>query len=322
MKIIIPLLAIAGMLSAYTAHAQTELNTETKTTTLKPFRHLDLAVTLGSTGVGVDVASPINKSIQVRAGFSLMPKIEPSMHFGIESGKIGDDGKWVNTKFENMASKLEELTGYKVDNQIDMKGESNFYNFHLLVDFFPLRNKHWHLTTGFYLGPSAVAKAYNTTEDMPSLMAVGIYNNLYNKIEAGEPIMGDDFYLSPDIEDKFKEYGRMGIHVGDKVSDGQPYMMEPDGNSMVKAEIKVNRFKPYFGFGYGGALLKNDDRYNISFDCGVMIWGGKPQIITHDGTDLAKDVTNIGGKVGDYVKAIKQFTVYPVINLRISYRLF
>ena len=38
--------------------------------------------------------------------------------------------------------------------------------------------------------------------------------------------------------------------------------------------------------------------------------------------DLAKDVRNIGGKVGDYVDVMKKFKVYPVINLRISKRLW
>ena len=38
--------------------------------------------------------------------------------------------------------------------------------------------------------------------------------------------------------------------------------------------------------------------------------------------DLAKDVRNIGGKEGDYVDVLKAFKVYPVINVRISRRLW
>lgn len=298
------------------------LSSEPEGTKLNVFNHLDLSVVAGTEGIGLDVAAPLGNMFQVRAGYSFVPHIEPNMYFGIEGGKIGDDGKWVSTKFEKMAAKLEELTGYSVDDQITMKGEPNFHNFKLLVDVFPFHNKHWHFTTGFYWGASTVAKAYNTTEDMPSLLAVGIYNNIYNKVLAGEPIIGDDIYLSPDYEDKIKSYGRMGIHMGDKVSDGTPYMMEPDANGMVKARIKVNSFRPYLGAGYGGALLKNNDKYSISCDLGVLFWGGKPQIITHDGTDLARDVRNVGGKAGDYVDVIKKFTVYPIINVRLTRRLF
>ena len=90
----------------------------------------------------------------------------------------------------------------------------------------------------------------------------------------------------------------------------------------MKTIFKVNRFKPYLGFGYNGKLLKNNDRYKIGFDCGIMFWGGKPSVITHDGTDLIKNVEDVRGKVGDYVDVAKKFEIFPTINLRISKRLF
>ena len=53
-----------------------------------------------------------------------------------------------------------------------------------------------------------------------------------------------------------------------------------------------------------------------------MFWGGTPDIITHDGTNLTKDVSDINGKVGDYVKFIKGVKVFPILNLRITRRIF
>ena len=116
-------------------------------------------------------------------------------------------------------------------------------------------------------------------------------------------------------------YGRMGVHIAD-YKDGTPYRLEPDENNMVKAQIRVNKFRPYLGFGYGGALSKKDDTYSLSFDCGMMFWGGTPKILTHDGTDLANDVDHVRGKVGDYVKIIKAFKVYPVLSLRLTRKIF
>ncbi|MCR5678638.1 MAG: hypothetical protein K6G08_00305 [Prevotella sp.] len=336
----------------------------------RPFRHLDLSLTAGTTGIGIDVASPINDLIRLRAGFSWMPPISPTMHFGVQ---VGDDASTSQTKFDNLAGKLESFTGYKVDNQVDMKGVPTYYNFNLMVDFTPLRNKNWHFTAGLYLGPSRVAKAYNTTEDMPSLMAVGIYNNLYDRIVASpiltdpdyfwdntlldvindiqllsqlgfdfsqlEEMMGSTF-LDPfnnpvkSLYERIRDYGRMGIHIGDYRKDvvddngnvihpkGSPYMVEPNDDSMVKAWVKVNRLKPYLGFGYGGRMLPKDDSWRISFDAGVLFWGGTPKIVTHDGTDLVGDVTNVHGKVGRYVDIIEKFKVFPVLNLRITKRLF
>ena len=114
----------------------------------------------------------------------------------------------------------------------------------------------------------------------------------------------------------------MGVRVGDRVSDGTPYLMEPDKDGMVKADMKVNAFRPYLGFGYTGRIIKDDDRYNIGFECGAMIWGGTPDLITHDGTNLTKDIKNIMYSVGDYVDVVKKFKVFPVINLRITRKLF
>ena len=113
----------------------------------------------------------------------------------------------------------------------------------------------------------------------------------------------------------------VGVHVGD-YPDGTPYRMEPDANNMVSCKIKVNNFRPYLGFGYGGKLSNRSDRNWISFDCGAMFWGGTPRVITHDGVDLAKDVKNISGKVGDYVSLFKAVKVYPVLELRLTHRIF
>jgi opacity protein-like surface antigen len=301
---------------------------------IKPFRNLDLSVTAGTSGIGFDLATKINSYVGLRAGFSYMPQLEPKINFGIEGGRYDFDGNWVTTRFDNMASQLQEFTGLNIDTSVDMVGEPNFYNFNLLVDVFPFENKKWHITAGVYYGPSSVAKAKNSMEDMPSPLGVSIYNNMYNKIINGEPIIGEDGYLAPELEDKFWDMGRMGIRIGEYKRDvldaegnvvhqkGEPYMMEPDANSMVRATVKVNRIKPFLGFGYEGALFKKDPSYKISFDCGVLFWGGKPQLITHDGTDSINDLDNVRGKVGDYVDAIKKFEVYPMLNIRITKTIF
>ena len=99
-------------------------------------------------------------------------------------------------------------------------------------------------------------------------------------------------------------------------------MMEPDENGMAKATVKVNSFKPYLGIGYGGRLFKKSDKYHIAVDCGVLLWGGTPSIITHDGTDMVHDLENIKGKVGDYIDLLTAFKVYPVLNVRFTKSLF
>ena len=111
------------------------------------------------------------------------------------------------------------------------------------------------------------------------------------------------------------------MHVGD-YDDGTPYMMEPGDDGMVRAEVKANAFKPYFGLGYGGRLLRNNDRFHVAVDLGAMFWGGSPSIVTHEGVNLTNDVSNISGKVGDYVSLAKKFKVFPVLDVRFVYTIF
>lgn len=331
----------AGHAQTYSAPCATAQSETAGSGTFKAFDRLDIGLSAGSTGVGVDLSMPLTGWMQVRAGFDYMPRIHVNMNFGIQVGdepESGFDasGNPVETKFDRLSAMLEQITGYKVDRSIDMIGRPTACNAKLLFDFFPLRNRHWHVTAGVYYGPRQFAEAYNTTEDMPSLVAVGMYNKMYEIAETypdGEggfenenmkpffSMGGKDIY-SPDLAQKFLSYGRMGVGIGYRNSDGKVYRMEPDENSMVKARMLVNRIKPYLGVGYGGALSKHDPTYRFSFDCGVMFWGGTPSVVTHDGTDLVHDVHDISGKVGRYVRAAKQFKVYPVVSLRLSKTIF
>lgn len=269
-----------------------------------------------------------------------MPSFHKSMYFGIQVGdtpesKYDANGNRVETRFDKMADALNQITGYQVDDQVEMIGMPTYNNLKVLVDVFPFQNdRRWHVTAGFFLGPSKIAEAYNATEAMPTLMAVSIYNTMRNRTlasyEAGWPYppvisVGkwqlDETDLIEKLADSFTRYGRMGMHVGD-YDDGTPYMMEPGSDGMVRAEVKTNAFKPYLGLGYGGRLLKDSDKFHVAVDLGAMFWGGSPSIVTHEGVNLTKDVSNISGKVGDYVSLAKTFKVFPVFDVRLIYHIF
>lgn len=314
-----------SVMAQNTGQADTDENTAGRQNSCF-LKHLDIAVTGGTTGIGFDLSTSLSRNVQLRAGMAFMPNVDYDMTFGLETyGYSGTEG----SQFDRMAELMKSLSGCDIDDKIKVKGEPKYYNFKLLVDVFPFKNKKWHVSAGFYWGPSTIAKAVNITEEMPSLVAVKMYNNMYDYIMSGDywdnPIY-DNFFLDPEVaaqlEQKFTEIGRVGVNLGTKVSDGTPYMLEPDENGMVSTKVKANSFKPYLGFGYGHAMGSKDRTFNVSFDCGLMFWGGTPEIITHDGTNLSKDVRNVEGKVGDYVKFIKGVKVFPVIDLRVTYRIF
>lgn len=311
------------------------------------FQHLDVSLTAGTTGIGLDVASPVGNYVQVRAGYEIMPHFNKTLQFNLTVGgeparKYDKDGNRVPTIFDTMKEFLYQFTGYDVEDHVDMVGTPTMNNFKFLVDVFPLKNnKHWHLTAGFYWGPSQFANAENSTESMVSLLSVGIYNSMYDKAVNNQPLIDmsaiDDKYsgliLGGDEIDIIKNFGRLGFPLGTFKRDvvdnkgvlhhvGEKYYMEPGDDGMVRVKAKSNAFKPYLGFGYGGRLVKNRDDWKVSFDCGAMFWGGTPDLYTHEGINLTKDVENIGGQVGDYVDIFKAFKVYPVLTFRLTKTIF
>ena len=326
------------------------------------FQHLDLSVSAGTTGIGIDLASPIGEYFQLRAGFDYMPRFTAKMKFDVMIGdqparQYDANGNRIETSFDRMQVMLHDFTGVTADDHVDMIGKPTMNNVKLLLDFFPFKNnKHWHVTAGFYWGPSKFAEAVNSTESMNSLIALSIYNNLYDKSYIH--INGDEYgnhppqyilqvpdpddpdgkmmpvSLDPQIEQRILAFGRMGFHLGDYAHDiydangnllhakGDPYIMEGDDNNMVKVTAKSNSFKPYLGIGYSGRLLKNRDDWKISVDAGVMFWGGKPDLYLHDGINLTEDITNIKGQVGDSVDLFKKFTVFPNLSVRFTKTIF
>ena len=313
------------------------------------FQHLDISLTAGTTGIGIDVASPVGKYVQLRAGYEFMPRFTKRMEFELTiNGKpakaYDKDGYRQATTFDKMNDLLYEFTGYDADDHADMIGKPTINNFKFLVDVFPFQqNKHWHFTAGFYWGPSRFAYAENATESMRTISAVGIYNNMYNKAVNDEPLIDftkiDKDYppVSFDAQEKLYEkllnMGRLGFAVGYFKHDvvdangvmhkaGERYIVEPDDRGMVTVTAKSNSFKPYLGFGYGGRLVKNRDDWHVSFDCGAMFWGGTPDLYMHDGINLTKDVENVSGKVGTYVDLFSALKVFPVLSFRITKRIF
>ena len=289
------------------------------------FNHLEAGINVGSTGLGVNVATNIGNHVRVRAGIDFTPHFSVPMSFSLQS--YTEEGGINSGNFEKMQRYMKKLTGFEVDDKVEIDGKPTMTNFKFLVDVYPWANKGWRVTAGFYAGSKKIAKAVNTIGEMPSLLAVNIYNHFYDYIMSDDaidkPIFGNtwlDPFMIDEIRNELAGEGYMGIHIGDYLN-GAPYMLQPDSDGMVKVNAFVNRFKPYAGLGYTGELDKNK-RWKLDVDCGVMMWGGTPSLIAHDGVNLSKDVKNIKGKPGDYVDVLKTFKVYPVISVAVSYKFF
>lgn len=290
--------------------------------------NLDLAFTLGTGGIGLEAATPLTKWARLRVGFEWFPSFNVPMNFDLTT--FGSDGL-PSDNFSDVQNMVYKLTGLEMDSKVKMISKPDILDFKLLVDVFPFQhNRHWHFTAGFYIGGNVVAKTRNYRGEMPTLVGLNVYNRVYDYFihlspeDVYDVYLGGGNYLSPDevrdMQERLRRYGRLGIHVGD-FKNGEPYYMEPDSDGSVSAKAFVNKFKPYLGFGYSGAL-DAAKRWNVGVEAGVMFWGGAPDIITHDGVNMTKDLKNVRGKIGDYLNLVKALPVFPVIDFKISYTFF
>lgn len=290
------------------------------------FNTIEIGANIGTTGLGLELASPMTDWAKLRVGFDWMPPFKIPMSFSMDSYT---DGQISDERFDKIQKTMYEMTGMTIDKDVDMESKPTMTTLRVLVDVYPFKNnRHWHFTAGFFYGGNSVGKSLNKMTEMPSLLALNMYDRMYTNITADdfidkiidEPIF-NDIYLDPEIamemQEQFMSMGKLGVHVGD-YKDGTPYMMMPDKDGTVSAKAIVNRFRPYVGFGYGGALT-SDGKWQVSFDAGVQFWGGTPKVTTHDGTVL-NDLENLRGKVDDYMDLMKAIPVYPTVDFRISYR--
>lgn len=310
--------------------------------------HADLALTAGTTGIGFELGMPINKYLNVRAGGTFMPHFKVPLTF---TAQIGDGDQMtadgLETRFERMAHLLEGFVGQPVDDKVDMAASPTMNQAKIMFDVLPFKNKNWHFTAGLYCGKSRIANCINKTHEITSLFAINLYNRIYDN--NGEIALG--FSLPPEILMTVLYYGRAGFPVGQYAHDvvyeedvwihddyleidyiehakgdiihakGDTYLMAPSSENTAYANAFVNKFRPYFGFGYSGAISR-DRKWKFGFDAGIMMWGGAPKLVDHNSVDLMYDVENIVGQINHYVQITRHMKAYPILEFKISKRLF
>lgn len=244
------------------------------------FNHLGLGVGIGTTGITVDAGTTITPWVQLRAGVDIMPSFKLKSSLALE--QFG-----VDPQMGGMVG------GYPVPqlNEFDIEGKLTNTTGHFLFDIFPVTKlSSFHITVGGYFGGNKFISAYNTS-GQDELKDVYNYNHRLGR-----------YSMVPLSE------GKIGAALGD-------YFIEPDDNGHVEASIKVWRFRPYVGIGFG--RIVPNSRINCLFDLGVQFWGS-PQVwdnyerLTSEGAD---------GSDGGIIKTISKVSVYPVLSVKLVGRI-
>lgn len=99
------------------------------------FNHLSVGLNAGLLGVGPDVAMPVCRYVQLRAGFLLMPRLGLNARLS-PSGPAGAG-------------------------LVDVKVQTKLFSAMLMMDVLPLRHSPFHFTLGLMLGTPDVVEVHN-----------------------------------------------------------------------------------------------------------------------------------------------------------------
>ena len=286
------------------------------------FQHLDVALSLGTSGIGIEVASPICKYAQVRVGYELMPHFKKHKGHdvlvgGQTSHQYDDKGYRKETNYDKARDLMWREDGLDMYDHVNFTGRFTMQNFKFLVDVFPLAdNKKLHLTVGFYWGPSEIADFKNDSGYDGTVACITAYNTKYAN-------------ASPD--DVIKEYGPAGVNGGVFKNDikdasgkvihkaGSNYLLTGGNKGTINVAVKTNSIKPYLGVGYASIFTKKRPDIKWAVTGGVMFWGGTPSMYTPDGINMTKDLNNEGWSS---VSLISKLQVYPTIGFRVIKNIF
>lgn len=217
------------------------------------FDHVSPGISLGTTGIGIDVAAPISEYVQIRAGYNFFPTF-----------KYKEDIDY-------------RAKGKPTRGQTRAEAKSKFSCGHLLAEIYPFPySTSFHVTAGFYIGNSEIVEIENTIP--------------VKDFEPGE-----------------------GIVIGD-------HIVGFDANGYAHGVVKVNAFRPYVGLGIGRSVPRG--RFGVSGELGVQFWGTPKVYERQTGMDLEVKKEDFDGDGDKYFNAISKLSVWPVLNIRFTYRIF
>ena len=256
------------------------------------FNHLSAGVSLGTDGIGIEVAAPLTYNFAVRAGYSLMPKFKYSK--GLDLG-LSDQDK------ADMARGT--YKGAFLSPEVDLEGKLNMGDFKLLFDWYPFRSSSFHATAGFYIGRGTVVEVTNKRPFIKDGYDAGIeLGDASSTVNYGM----SRYTLKPD------ENGNLKVEA--KVNGFKPYLGIGFGRAVPKGSVGV-QFD--LGVQFWGKPEVHGNMEYIEPSTGQVVTRyekiNKNRIISQN-----KDYQDLK----DAIKTIEKIGVYPVLNIRINGRIF
>lgn len=103
-------------------------------------------------------------------------------------------------------------------------------------------------------------------------------------------------------------YPPVGLQFGD-------YIFTADENYNIDVKMKTWAVRPYLGIGFGQSMARHH-RLSVAFDAGLMFWGS-PEFVLNNGKKIKST-----SKESGITHLISWFSAYPMIQVRLAYKIF
>ena len=223
------------------------------------FNSVAIGLNVGSTGIGMDVATPITKYVMLRGGVSFMPGITIKTDVDVEV----------------KGHPMEQIGSYPAS--LAMEGSLKRAQGELVASVYPFPSFPFFISAGAFFGGDKLATITGHSEELKNYISQG---------------------------------SQAGVAIGD-------YVLPVDKDGNVSGGLKVKSVRPYVGIGFGRIVPKK--RLGFSGELGVQVHG-TPEVYTDYGS-----LDNLMSEVDpddDFTKIIDKLTVYPVLKLRLTGRIF
>lgn len=260
------------------------------------FNHMSFGITAGTPGAGLELAMPLGKYVQVRAGATYMPPFT------------------VKTSMEQITTANDI---YK-DELLDIKSTPNFLNGKIMFDLYPSPSFPLHVTLGAYIGAEKIMDIVSVDNKIITYKGLAQHNREECNVLA-------DHYA-------YNRSNRHGIEKGDKFYHGVQlgdYTLLPDKDGKINSRIETSMIRPYAGLGWGKAV--SDKSFDWMIEAGVIFWNTPKLFSTINDPESPLDDKYIdvelqknegNGQNAFILKEISKLQLYPVINFRIGFNMF
>lgn len=243
------------------------------------FKNFAVGVSFGTTGIGIEAAASINSHIQVRAGINSFYIGTVNMKLPVTNGDINDYFEITDPTFTEATKKKKTELGLDI----------TMITGSILTDYFPWKNKSFHITAGAYIGNKNVLHFFNKNEGELKFMNVAnervmLYNELYHT-----------------------NFRPMGLNFGE-------YTFTADKNGNLDAQLRTWVVRPYIGVGWGrNVSMGTNRRINFNFDAGFQIWGTPKCLLNKE-----KTINTGDDEEGGILQIVSGLSAWPSLRLTIS----